>query len=179
MRDEYYESDGRSSMDSDDSIASYPSSLELPALHMEESAVDMVMVPHIDPINPFAFTADQLVQVVDQKHLKFLEKMGGIEGIATGLHSNIKRGISWSESNLPYIRMYHLENQDAKEENAFENQLVYPLEIDETFVQRRSVFGTNILPKIEEASLLQLMLASFKDKTLVCLFIKIKSMTHN
>jgi Ca2+-transporting ATPase len=152
-----------------DSIDSYTSSLELPELAntRDSESIDMLMVPHLDPSNPFAFSSQQLCQVVDQKNLDFIEKVNGIEGISKGLHSNINNGLVWNEDNLSYIRMYDLIHP-KKEEELTDVISQFPLSMDcDTFAQRRQVFGSNILPQIEEVSLLQLMWQSFQDKTLV------------
>lgn len=153
-------------------IESYPSSLELPPLQqLHHHDVDMLMMPHIDPSNPFAFDCEQMCQIVDQKHLDFLEKVGGIDGIAKGLHSSIKTGLLWNEQSLSSVRMFDLTNTTNKEEEEhfFDNTSAFPLSMvdSETFIQRRQLFGSNVLPQIEEVSLLELMWQSFQDKTLV------------
>lgn len=148
------------------SSESYVSSMDLPELGKNSSeSINMLMVPHINPSNPFAFSLEQMCHVVDQKHLDFLEKVGGIEGIAKGLHSNTKGGIIWNEENLSYIRMFDLV-QSKTEEEVCDTQFPISMECD-TFIQRRHIFGSNVLPVIEEVSLLELMWQSFQDKTLV------------
>lgn len=149
------------------SMDSYTSSLELPELAntRDSESINLSFVPHLDPINPFAFSALQLCQVVNQKNLDFIKKVGGIQGISKGLHSNIHHGLVWNEDNLPFIRMYDLIHP-KKEQEVFQSQI--PLSMDcDTFVQRRQIFGSNVLPQIEQVTLLQLMWQSFQDKTLV------------
>ncbi|KAG2233877.1 hypothetical protein INT48_005218 [Thamnidium elegans] len=127
-----------------------------------------IMVPHLDPSNPFAFSLKQMCQVVDQKHMEFLEKIGGIQGIARGLHSSLKQGVDWNEVNLPFIRIFDLKTLATPE--YFNPQ--FPISKDhDTFIQRKLIFGSNVLPPIEEVSLLQLMWKSFQDKTLILLTI--------
>ncbi|KAI8979786.1 PMCA-type calcium-translocating P-type ATPase [Mycotypha africana] len=134
---------------------------------------DSLRIPHTDPANPFAFTSEQLVAVVEQKRLDFIHQMGGLHGLAKGLHSNIKKGIAWSENSLSYIRMYDLQQHESKErtlkEEYYDSHLPLSLHDSETFVQRRKVFGSNILPIIEEVTLLQLMWQAFQDKILILL----------
>lgn len=154
------------------------SSLELHELAVSTSdstikpsaSIDMIMVPHTDPANPFAFTPEQMTELVDQKRLDFLDHIGGIESVATGLHSHHSTGLSWNEDNLGYVRMYDLLQRKAvepTEEDEF-YQPQFPLSVDsETFTQRRQVFGSNVLPLVEEVSLLRLMWEAFQDKTLV------------
>jgi Ca2+-transporting ATPase len=165
---------------------SYPSSLELPELPEQSTktsdstlkpsaSIDMLMIPHTDPANPFAFTLEQLTDLVNQKRLDFLDHVGGIEGIAKGLHSHPTTGLVWDEDSLSYIHMYDLlqhktaEHHHRQQEDEF-YQAQFPLSIDaETFTQRRQVFGSNVLPQVEEVTLLQLMWEAFQDKTLVIL----------
>ncbi|KAF1803679.1 PMCA-type calcium-translocating P-type ATPase [Mucor lusitanicus] len=162
---------------------SYPSSLELPELATPETSstlkpstsTEMEILQHIDPANPFAFSLEQMTSIVDRRYFQFLQHVGGIEGIAKGLHSNIKSGLDWNEANLAYIRMFDLQSkkkQQEEEEEAFYNaQFPLSMHDSETFVQRRQVFGSNILPSVEEVTLLQLMWESFQDKTLILLTI--------
>lgn len=163
-------------MRSSDEHDSYPSSLELPDLAASEStstlkpssSMDMQILPHIDPANPFAFSLEQMTNIVDHKYFQFLQYVGGIEGVAKGLHSNIKSGLDWNEDNLAYIRMFDLQNDKKQQDEAFyESQFPLSMEDSETFAQRRQIFGSNVLPTVEEVTLLQLMWESFQDKTLV------------
>ncbi|KAK4510580.1 FAD_binding_3 domain-containing protein [Mucor velutinosus] len=163
---------------------SYPSSLELPELATPEtgstlkpsSSTDMEILQHIDPANPFAFSQEQMTSIVDHKHFQFLQHVGGIDGLAKGLHSSIKSGLDWNETNLAYIRIFDLQNekkqQKEEEQEAFyDAQFPLSLHDSETFIQRRQVFGSNVLPIVEEVTLLQLMWESFQDKTLILLTI--------
>ncbi|KAL9547568.1 hypothetical protein MBANPS3_006110 [Mucor bainieri] len=170
---------------------SYPSSLELPELATPETSstlkpstsTEMEILQHIDPANPFAFSLEQMTSIVDHKHYAFLQHVGGMEGVAKGLHSNIKSGLDWNEDHLAYIRMFDLQGdktqqqqeekkEDDDEEEAFYNaQFPLSMHDSETFIQRRQVFGSNVLPTVEEVTLLQLMWESFQDKTLILLTI--------
>jgi hypothetical protein len=163
-------------MRSSDEQDSYTSSLELPELATPEStstlkpssSIDMQILPHIDPANPFAFSLKQMTSIVDHKYFQFLQYVGGIESIAKGLHSNIKSGLDWNEDNLSYIRMFDLQNDKKQQDEVFyKSQFPLSMQDSETFTQRRQVFGSNVLPTVEEVTLLQLMWESFQDKTLV------------
>ncbi|KAI7859489.1 hypothetical protein BDC45DRAFT_543407 [Circinella umbellata] len=57
----------------------------------------MIRAAHYDPKNPFAFTAEQLSNLVEKRDLKFLNDVGGVFGIAKGLHSHMMHGISENE----------------------------------------------------------------------------------
>ena len=61
------------------------------------SSIDMIRAAHYDPKNPFAFTAEQLSTLIEKRDLKFLNDIGGILGMAKGLHSDIMQGIAENE----------------------------------------------------------------------------------
>ena len=67
---------------------------------MYYSSIDMIRAAHYDPKNPFAFTAEQLSTLVEKRDLKFLNDIGGILGMAKGLHSDIMQGIAENERYL-------------------------------------------------------------------------------
>ncbi|KAG1222878.1 hypothetical protein G6F68_020514 [Rhizopus microsporus] len=58
---------------------------------------DQLMTPHSDPSNPFAFTPDQLSALQDPKNIQLLHAYGGLNGVAKGLHANIKAGLTSSD----------------------------------------------------------------------------------
>ncbi|KAI7907007.1 PMCA-type calcium-translocating P-type ATPase [Cokeromyces recurvatus] len=129
------------------------------------------MQSHLDPSNPFAFSREQMISIVDQARLDLIEYMGGVDTIAKGLHSDITKGIEWNEGNLSYIRMFDLlQQQQQQQEDEFYNpQLPLSPNDSNTFVQRKQVFGSNTLPKVEEVVLWQLMWNTFQDKILLLL----------
>ncbi|KAI8647336.1 PMCA-type calcium-translocating P-type ATPase [Parasitella parasitica] len=136
------------------------------------SSAETHILPHLDPANPFAFSLEQVTSIVDQKDYQFIQHVGGIKGIAKGLHSNIESGLDWNEDNLAYVRMFDLHNEKSEQDETFyPAQLPLSTQDSETFTQRRHIFGSNVLPKVEEVTLLQLMWEAFQDKTLILLTI--------
>lgn len=129
-------------------------------------SLDMLMTQHLDPENPFAFSMEQMVLIVDKKQIEFLHRLGGVEYIAKGLHSNTVTGLDWDEDCLTYVRLYDLMNKKEEDEHQEQHFPISMLD-SETFIQRRKVFGSNILPQVEKVTLLKLMWEAFKDKTLV------------
>ncbi|OBZ91341.1 Calcium-transporting ATPase 2 [Choanephora cucurbitarum] len=132
--------------------------------------VDMMLVPHLEPANPFAFSLDQMSAIVDQKHIEFIEKMNGIENIAKGLHTDLKSGLNHEEGCLPYIRMLELQNS-TKQEASLDSQTLPDSHTLEPFSQRKNIFGINKLPPVEKVTLVEIMWQSFQDKTLIMLTI--------
>lgn len=155
--------------------------------------IDMIRLPHHDIKNPFAFTIQQLTSLVDRKDLEFLQQLFGVEGLARGLHSHLSLGIQENELDLPSINIDQIEQQQKQQEkekdekdennndeidNDFNSDTTTPIFTNVTstttsplcsprFVQRKYVYGSNILPDINSNSLLQLMWNAFQDKTLV------------
>ncbi|KAI8062501.1 PMCA-type calcium-translocating P-type ATPase [Gongronella butleri] len=64
------------------------------AIHDVEKDTE-VRLPHRDPSNPFSFTVQQLISLVDKKDVNFLAAMDGMDGLANGLHSSLVHGLSY------------------------------------------------------------------------------------
>ena len=108
---------------------------------------------HTDP-TPFAFEPFALAALVDPKTLKDLEKMGGLQGLCTGLGTSLTKGLS-----------AHSLGQGAGtdgEQSGGEGPFAAPLS------DRQRVYGINTLPTRRSKSLLQLMWLALKDEVLVC-----------
>lgn len=119
----------------------------------------------LDPSNPFAFTPRQLIHLVDRKQLDLLNSIGGVDGLARGLHSNKSRGLDCFEENLEFISMYDLKKPSDKEE--YEDKSHVWIEESKRFEQRTKVFGLNKLPELEPVSLMRIMWEAYQDKMLV------------
>ncbi|KAG1057716.1 hypothetical protein G6F43_000466 [Rhizopus delemar] len=139
---------------------------------------------HQDPNNPFAFVPEQLSALVDPKNMPLLRAYGGLEGVARGLHVDLKSGLI---PNAPKHQPITLEQvmTEAREESVLERtptvhslgarQLTHRTDITTTditaFPQRRRVFGANVLPETTSKNIFQLMWIAFQDKTLILLAI--------
>ena len=110
-------------------------------------------LPGDDP-TPFAFKPLALAALVDPKTLRDLEKMGGLQGLCTGLGTSPTKGLS-----------AHSLGQGASadgERSGGEGPFAAP------FSDRQRIYGINTLPTRRSKSLLQLMWLALKDKVLVC-----------
>ncbi|CEI98151.1 Putative Calcium-translocating P-type ATPase, PMCA-type [Rhizopus microsporus] len=134
----------------------------------EETLVELTQ-QHLDPSNPFAFSPEQLYSIVYHKRLDILESIGGIDGLARGLHSNTNTGLDWREENLCYIRLHDLKQPPTKDEYYMPPDKLLYSDKEEYFVQRIKVFGPNRLPELEPVSLLKIMWEAYQDKTLLLL----------
>ena len=136
---------------------------------------------------PFAFKPYQLAQILDPKDLSLLDALGGIDGLLTGLGTHKSRGLTTipstrSSTSNPSSPRHKPPNEadpilpgivvTAPEGDP--DQIEPPTPIGPAFSapldERRRVYGRNILPLRKSQSLLQLMLATLKDKVLVRLF---------
>ncbi|KAL0095154.1 PMCA-type calcium-translocating P-type ATPase [Phycomyces blakesleeanus] len=137
--------------------------------------------PHNDPKNPFAFTPDQLSDLMDPKNLPLLASLGGLLGIARGLHVNLSTGLipnadihspitieqilSKPEiiSNQSNDISPNIDPQSTETEGNLESQSPFP--------QRLHIYGSNVLPEVKTKSIFHLMWVAFQDKTLILLSI--------
>jgi Ca2+-transporting ATPase len=144
--------------------------------------IEQLLQQHQDPQNPFAFKTEQLSALYDPKNIELLAAYGGLEGIAKGLHSNARDGLSTDE-NAPFepITLSALtdsyDNDESKHEvsNAESKEHATPPPAQHTtsdtrFGQRQAVYGSNVLPDVKAKNIFQLMWMAFNDKTLVCIF---------
>lgn len=140
---------------------------------------------HQDPSNPFAFTPEQLGALIDPKNLPLLRAYGGLEGVARGLHSDLRSGLIPNAPNHQPITLDQI-MKERKDDSVLEElvrtptvhslgarQLTHRTDITistpdiTAFPQRRTVFGANVLPETASKNIFQLMWAAFQDKTLV------------
>ena len=63
------------------------------------------LTPHNDPSNPFAFTNQQLSALMDPKNLPLLRSFGGLEGIARGLHVDLRTGLKPNGPKHPKVSL--------------------------------------------------------------------------
>ncbi|KAG0739123.1 hypothetical protein G6F57_011787 [Rhizopus arrhizus] len=144
---------------------------------------------HQDPSNPFAFTPEQLGALIDPKNLPLLRAYGGLEGVARGLHSDLRSGLIPNAPNHQPITLDQI-MKERKDDSVLEElvrtptvhslgarQLTHRTDITistpdiTAFPQRRTVFGANVLPETASKNIFQLMWAAFQDKTLILLAI--------
>ncbi|KAI8364331.1 PMCA-type calcium-translocating P-type ATPase [Choanephora cucurbitarum] len=148
------------------------------------------LTPHNDPSNPFAFTNQQLSALMDPKNLPLLRSFGGLEGIARGLHVDLRTGLKPNGPKHPKVSLsqvmkesddsIYVEDIDIKRTPTIHSvgrQLTHrtdanvPAPDASAFPQRTSVFGSNVLPETETKSIFALMWIAFQDKTLILLAI--------
>ncbi|KAI9321217.1 PMCA-type calcium-translocating P-type ATPase [Dichotomocladium elegans] len=93
----------------------------------------------------FDVSIEELQKLVDPKSPDLLKKLGGCEGLAKKLRVNTSSGLSMDE---------------GRERST-----------DAPFAERQKYFGRNILPEAHSKTFLELLWASYNDKTLIMLTI--------
>ncbi|KAK9761431.1 plasma membrane calcium, partial [Basidiobolus ranarum] len=107
----------------------------------------------------FSLTPAQIMEWVDNKDLDALVNHNGIDGILSGLQTDIATGLNTEDTFIG-----ETENNDSPDK-AKCGLLAQSLD------QRRQVFGTNILPEAKAKNILQLIWMAYQDKMLILLTI--------
>ncbi|KAF9177096.1 hypothetical protein BGZ50_009207, partial [Haplosporangium sp. Z 11] len=118
---------------------------------------------------PFAFTPDELMDLIDPKSMENLKAYGGIQGLLTGLHADAAKGLATS-SNQP---LHGVTTEDTEKPQT--PAVAYQMDnVDTSAVSledREQYFGRNVLPKRKPKSIFQLMWIALQEKILILLLI--------
>lgn len=119
--------------------------------------------------NPFAFSPGQLNKLFNPKSLAAYVALGGLEGIARGLQTDVQSGLNLGETSAPK----HVTLEDAVSRSLelpakprTQNQ---PSPTTEAFGDRIRVYNRNVLPSKEATPLWKLMWAAYCDPVLILL----------
>ncbi|KAK5662281.1 hypothetical protein OQA88_8187 [Cercophora sp. LCS_1] len=137
--------------------------------------------------NPFAFSPGQLSKLLEPKSLPALQALGGIDGLAKGLRTDKRSGLSIDETHLSG----HVTFQEATAATAAsttQEQKRKSIEVvaervgsqppppvlgqkDDHHADRKRVFGVHHLPERKSKSFLQLAWIALQDRILILLSI--------
>lgn len=117
--------------------------------------------------NPFAFTPGHLNKLLNPKSLAAYRALGGIQGIATGLQSNIHSGLSVDESTAPrHVSFVEATDPQSPTKEKESNR---PPKDGKPFEDRIRVFGRNTLPPKKATPLWRLVWNAYNDTVLIVL----------
>ncbi|CAG8527717.1 11332_t:CDS:2 [Ambispora leptoticha] len=149
--------------------------------------------------NPFAFNPSLLSRLIDPKNINLLRKIGGVEGILKGLHTDSDLGLSTDEkAPLPPITIDDISSKDDVDGDEFKQKdnikdlagkadtepkkerqskkekkaALANAELTKDgapFSQRKRVFGVNVLPTKKTKTIFELMWIAMQDKVLIIL----------
>ncbi|KAH7111636.1 hypothetical protein EDB81DRAFT_829828 [Dactylonectria macrodidyma] len=135
--------------------------------------------------NKFAFSPGQLSKLLNPKSLNAFYALGGVEGLAKGLRTDLKSGLSVDEASLdgevtfenvaPEGTPKYGTAGDTVPESAGEASFHIPPPVNPNptglFSDRKRIFRDNRLPDKKNKSLLEIAWTTYNDKVLILLTI--------
>lgn len=129
--------------------------------------------------NRFAFSPGQLNKLLNPKNLGAFHALGGMRGLEKGLRTDASTGLSMDESGLEGSVSFEeatLSTPEAipKTSSPPPSGPSSPVSSkggDDSFSDRKRIFGTNKLPERKAKSILQLAWIAYNDKVLILLTI--------
>ncbi|KAF1838464.1 calcium-translocating P-type ATPase [Decorospora gaudefroyi] len=117
--------------------------------------------------NPFAFTPSQLNKLLSPKSLATFQALGGVEGIAIGLQTDLHSGLGVDETTAP--RNVSFEEAANPHSLTKENGSNRSPKSGQPFEDRIRMHGRNTLPPKKATSLLRLIWNAYNDTVLIIL----------
>lgn len=124
---------------------------------------------HVDN-NPFAFSPGQLNKLLNPKSLSAFRALGGLRGIARGVQTDVRSGLSVDEAG---VRSRISFNEAVDNHN--DSKPVSPTAEKHVpssgapFVDRTRIYGRNVLPPKKPKSIWKLMWIAFNETVLILL----------
>ncbi|KAF1845542.1 calcium-translocating P-type ATPase [Cucurbitaria berberidis CBS 394.84] len=119
--------------------------------------------------NPFAFSPGQLNKLLNPKSLPVFHALGGIQGIATGLQSDVHTGLSVDESRVP--RDVTFDEATNPQTPTKEKESSRSPSDGQPFEDRIRIHGRNVLPPKKVTPLWKLVWNAYNDTVLIILTI--------
>lgn len=117
--------------------------------------------------NKFAFSPGQLNKMINPKSLAAFTALGGLDGLARGLRTDLATGLSLDE-----ISLQGQVTIDGVSHTSFDDKDAPASGVDETpFSDRVRVFGKNKLPDQKTNGFFKLLWIAYKDKIIILLTI--------
>lgn len=120
--------------------------------------------------NKFAFSPGQLNKMINPKSLAAFTALGGLEGLAHGLRSDLTSGLSLDETSLPGRVTIDGVSHTSFDDLSSSDSPVSRTE-ETPYCERIRVFGKNKLPDQKTNGLFKLPWVAYKDKIIVLLTI--------
>ncbi|WQF84103.1 Putative P-type ATPase, HAD superfamily, P-type ATPase, transmembrane domain superfamily [Colletotrichum destructivum] len=120
--------------------------------------------------NPFAFSPGQLNKLLNPKSLSAFRALGGLRGIARGLQTDVRSGLSVDETGVRSTVSFNEAVESRHDTNPASPSTEKPTSSSSTpFVDRTRVYGRNILPPKKPKSIWKLMWIAFNETVLILL----------
>ena len=117
--------------------------------------------------NPFAFSPNQLSKLLNPKSLAVYQALGGIQGIANGLQSDVHSGLSVDESTA--LRHISFDEATNPQTPTKEKDSSRPPSDGQPFEDRIRIHGRNVLPAKHVTPFWRLLWNAYNDTVLIVL----------
>lgn len=117
--------------------------------------------------NPFAFVPKQLNKLLNPKSLVTFQALGGVQGIAAGLQTDLQSGLSVDESAVP--RHISFDEATSQQLTPKEKDTNRPAGEGKPFDDRIRIHGRNVLPAKKVTPLWRLIWNAYNDTVLIVL----------
>ncbi|ATY61566.1 plasma membrane calcium-transporting ATPase 2 [Cordyceps militaris] len=122
--------------------------------------------------NPFAFSPGQLNKLLNPKSLSAFQALGGLDGIARGLQTDVHAGLSLDETAIAFpVSFHNAVGRPAPGPPAPSGSVTSssPSPTTDAYGDRIRVFKRNVLPPKKATPLWKLMWNAYNDKVLILL----------
>ncbi|KAL6352362.1 hypothetical protein LRP88_14344 [Fusarium phalaenopsidis] len=120
--------------------------------------------------NPFAFSPGQLNKLFNPKSHAAFRALGGLEGVAAGLQTDIHAGLNTDETSAPSsISFQEAVKLQSPATFGRTQTSVAPSTAANAFEDRARVYNRNVLPAKKATPLWKLMWNAYNDKVLILL----------
>ncbi|KAJ5904063.1 ATPase P-type K/Mg/Cd/Cu/Zn/Na/Ca/Na/H-transporter [Penicillium tannophilum] len=130
--------------------------------------------------NKFAFSPGQLNKLLNPKSFAAFRALGGLRGLEKGLRTDVQSGLSVDETTLDGAVSFEDVTASSPATKTSSPTVAAPdtpgsstvvSEADQSFGDRRRVYGTNILPERKLKTIWELAWIAYNDKVLILLTI--------
>jgi Ca2+-transporting ATPase len=128
--------------------------------HRERSHSEASTSAELHSSEMFPLARERLMDLMEERQIRHVKELGGLEGIVNVLHTDIQTGLRVSDKKQ---RLFVASEQEDLMEGLLNHQP--PLE------HRKDIYGSNILTHVRSKSFLMLVLSAWNDKTLILLSI--------
>lgn len=118
--------------------------------------------------SPFAFSPGQLNKLLNPKSLSAFRALGGLQGLARGLQTDLTAGLSLDETSVPRKVSFEEATSTSKYETSAGSSS-QTAGAAESFADRIRIYKRNVLPAKKPTPLWKLMWNAYNDKVLILL----------
>nr|XP_036587323.1 plasma membrane calcium-transporting atpase 2 [Colletotrichum truncatum]KAF6798054.1 plasma membrane calcium-transporting atpase 2 [Colletotrichum truncatum] len=119
--------------------------------------------------NPFAFSPGQLNKLLNPKSLSAFRALGGLQGIARGIQTDVRSGLGVDETVVTSTVTFNEAVHSSATLNPKTALELHPSSPSSPFADRTRVYGRNVLPPKKGKSIWRLMYIELSEKVIILL----------